>query len=474
MANIVIMVGGVAVSHVLQTMRLANDLKARGHKITYSGLKKEVARIVEPRGFSFYHLDLYAGCSPSVAEVEVGLPCSQLPIIARTSNLLTAVRQARHEAQNKLAAISRGSCHRQMLDALAPTLLIVERTLVGSALPFRAWGVPIIMISPTLPWERSKNVPPMSSHFVPSCSALSRVRCAVEWWRRKLRLSLLLALTALVVPDVDRTTGHLRKLAKHYGVRFKKTFDTRRMPVGFQLPELILCPASFDFPRSPLVDRYFVDSGVDVERYQANELEEALLRWIRPETPLVYCSFGTRLPIRPKPQEVLHKIVDALIHRTAFQMVICAPDASLFAEYTARHERIRVVDKWISQVRVLEHAAVHITHGGFSSVRESIECEVPMVVIPFDADQPGNAARVVYHGLGTRLLPKCFDGELLVCQVLEVLECSSYRKRIREMKASFHRQRSIQSAASVVEQFRSLTESASWSPTLPPMLERPC
>ena len=43
-----------------------------------------------------------------------------------------------------------------------------------------------------------------------------------------------------------------------------------------------------------------------------------------------------------------------------------------------------------------------ITHGGMNSITECIFRQIPMLVYPLNRnwDQPGNAARIVFHGLG--------------------------------------------------------------------------
>jgi zeaxanthin glucosyltransferase len=97
-------------------------------------------------------------------------------------------------------------------------------------------------------------------------------------------------------------------------------------------------------------------------------------------------------------------------------------------------------------------AAVHITHGGFASVRESIECEAPMIVVPFDADQPGNAARVVYHQLGVRAFPNQTTSSELVELCRQVYASPAYKENIHKMKVEFDRQRARQSAADLIEE----------------------
>ena len=74
------------------------------------------------------------------------------------------------------------------------------------------------------------------------------------------------------------------------------------------------------------------------------------------------------------------------------------------------------------QLKLLRLARLAIVHGGFNTVKECVYFGVPMVVVPWTNDQPGNAARVVFHGLGVQLdkdrvtveaLLKAFDRVLL-------------------------------------------------------------
>ena len=43
-----------------------------------------------------------------------------------------------------------------------------------------------------------------------------------------------------------------------------------------------------------------------------------------------------------------------------------------------------------------------VSHGGVTGLKDSAFMGVPMLLIPIHYDEFGNAARVVYHGLGAR------------------------------------------------------------------------
>jgi UDP:flavonoid glycosyltransferase YjiC (YdhE family) len=63
------------------------------------------------------------------------------------------------------------------------------------------------------------------------------------------------------------------------------------------------------------------------------------------------------------------------------------------------------VASYVPHVRILPHAAAVVTHAGLGTVHAALVHGVPMVCLPIGRDQPDNAARVVYRGVGVRLPP---------------------------------------------------------------------
>jgi zeaxanthin glucosyltransferase len=52
------------------------------------------------------------------------------------------------------------------------------------------------------------------------------------------------------------------------------------------------------------------------------------------------------------------------------------------------------------QEHLLPRSSLAITHAGLGTIKESIASGVPMLAFPLLYDQPGNGARIAYHGLG--------------------------------------------------------------------------
>ena len=75
-----------------------------------------------------------------------------------------------------------------------------------------------------------------------------------------------------------------------------------------------------------------------------------------------------------------------------------------------------------------------MTHGGMNSVSEALVCGVPMVVIPFMADQPTNARRIQELGLGKKLEYKKVNASVLKNEVLAVLQDDEMKRKVSYMQ----------------------------------------
>ena len=96
-------------------------------------------------------------------------------------------------------------------------------------------------------------------------------------------------------------------------------------------------------------------------------------------------------------------------------------------------EHIKVYPS-VLQLSVLSQADVFVTHGGMNSVSEALVYGVPMVVIPFMADQPTNARRIEELGVGKRLDYKKISSETLREMVMDVLADRSIKGNVARMK----------------------------------------
>lgn len=469
------------VAHVNPTFRLAKDLQSRGHSVTYISATKRLEAMVRAHGLNHRLMPVGWQRPPQNAQ-RPGPPDAAAPQATpprQTNGNGNGNGKARHHPPGTRAHISHlifGGLRdrsalirraaeqmrddrefRQAIDELSPDLVLVDSLSSVYVLPLLAWDVPVAMLSPTLPTGYDANVPPLCSHFIPDESVMSRVGCAAAWARhRGIRR---LTDAAMRCMGGFGPGTFLRDVTRHYGLDCARVIDQRRYwKAVLRVPELILCPEAFDFPRAPRPDMFYVDSSVRPDALESKE--DASFPWhrIRPDMELVYCAFGSVVTVASaRAKRLLAGIAAAFATQKRFQLVLKLATAEEVAALGDLPDHVIAVHEWVPQIALLRRAAVHITHAGFMSVRESIECAVPMVAIPLhhrvpgDADHPGTAARIEYHGIGRRLRPRAATGEKVLELARHIADTPRYKKSMCDMKLAFERHREEHNAADVVE-----------------------
>lgn len=141
--------------------------------------------------------------------------------------------------------------------------------------------------------------------------------------------------------------------------------------------------------------------------------------------PLVYVALGTTFNYR---SDVFRAVLDALAAEEV--NVLLSMGGRDPAEVEPVPGNARVVPRVVARA-VLRRTAVHVTHGGASSVHESLVAGVPMVCVPQGADNARWGARVAALGVGEVIYEP--TEENLRATVLRVLGDESMRLRTGEL-----------------------------------------
>jgi len=107
--------------------------------------------------------------------------------------------------------------------------------------------------------------------------------------------------------------------------------------------------------------------------------------------------------------------------------------------------------KWASQTEILDMASLAITHGGLGTIKESIFYGVPMIVFPVRYDQPWNADIVCHHGLGIRGQIGAVTETELLDKIFYVLGSEEIRENIGKMRKVFQEKEAEGAGVSIVE-----------------------
>ena len=145
--------------------------------------------------------------------------------------------------------------------------------------------------------------------------------------------------------------------------------------------------------------------------------------------PLIYISLGTVI----KGATGFFKKCIQAFETEDVTVIISVGNQFDIQELGKLPEHIKVYAS-VPQLSVLEQADVFVTHGGMNSVSESLVYGVPMVVIPFMADQPTNARRIEEMGVGKQLDYKKVSSEVLHKTVMDVLADATIKENVVRMK----------------------------------------
>lgn len=413
--------------HLNPTFKLARALQRRGHQVRYL-VGADAQHVVEAQGFAS---DLLF---PDLAPRGTADRERALSTFARR-------RAITRRFVDALARLERGS---ERVLPTRPDLLLIDVTLPHLALWARRVGHRFAYVSTSLPQTHDPGVPPLRSGRVYAPHRLARLRAELDWagFLAKRRVSGALADVLGMGPPYELA----RKAAARFGVRADELdWRTAYMPQLRDTPELVLCPEAFDFPRAPSPWRTSVAS-VDLERQEPTADLGALVG----EGPLVYCALGGQ---RYRPRDtpgLLQRLVLAFRARPAWRLLLAVGKHTSPEALGPVPANVTVVDS-APQLAVLRRARAMVTHAGLGSVKECIMLGVPMLAVPLDVDQPANAARIAYHGLGTRVDVASVTSEELGLALAELLRDGGARPRVEAMRARFLEVERSERGADVVE-----------------------
>jgi UDP:flavonoid glycosyltransferase YjiC (YdhE family) len=166
---------------------------------------------------------------------------------------------------------------------------------------------------------------------------------------------------------------------------------------------------------------------------------------------LIYCSFGAWH--RGDDRRFLKEVIEGVARQHSWDLILGLGNRVSSVDLGPVPPNVHLFE-WAPQLEVLGRADVAIHHGGISSVNECVLARVPMVLYPFDfMDQPGNSARVEFHGLGEVGDRKTERGNDIALRVARVLDDPSYGRNLDEMAVSFERYLSANVAVAEVERY---------------------
>lgn len=407
---------------------LARKLQNRGHRIVYLTIPDTEDRI---RAQGFEWLPVFNQVFPK-GELEK-------QSASETQGKAYGAAEFKTRLRGMCELLSKNEISRAT-SSIKPDLFVISNGMPWVGIAACKTGVPVIQFSSTLISVEDWSVPPFGTNLVPDGSLLSHMRILLAWKKLFLRRRFR--------KREWNISGELKTLARDCGFpRDKIDFAVETWP-RLLLPELVFCPQEFDFPRRKASHgAYFVEASIDLQR------KDDSFPWARlDERPIIYCALGSLLTTKaaPRAARFFQMFLDAIKARPALQAVVAIGNYLKPEEFNCPANALLV--SHAPQVELLKRCAVMVGHGGFSSVKECIYMGVPMLLVPLYYDEPGNAARTVYHKIGLRLQWEEVSADTLGACIDRLLEDGKYRDNIRKMSQKFVEIEERSPASQIIEE----------------------
>ena len=424
-----------ALGPLRSTYFLADSLKRKGHKIIYITPKK-LSGEISAQGFDFF------------IEESIDLTETNTSIVngkSKSSDENIDLNQARVvELTNKV------------INEYSPDMFILDSDQTIYAIALHKHAVRAIFVNTMIGGIKLKSIPPINSTYVPQGGFLSNIKIEIIWqWLfiKKKIWSLRFPKSSMVAKNKE-----LVHFAKAQGFPLKKfiCYD-RTYEYGLKhIPEVYLAPKELDFfSNSKRSNIYFLGPMVATDRY------EAKFDWSQIDRckPVVFCSLGTSAHYYNQRVPLFFKRLIAVFRKFKdLELVLSVGKFIEFESLGDIPDNVHIY-KDVPQLTVLKHSSLMISHGGLNSVKEAIINGVPLLVYPLNphVDQNGNAARVVYHGLGKRGSINKDKEEKIAADIRNVLFGDFYKTNTHKMRNSFVKNNSSDYGCSLIEKLGELT-----------------
>ncbi len=350
---------------------------------------------------------------------------------------------------------------RRSLDQIKPDLVLLDENDSYKAIFYQILNCPVVLSQSMPDTARIKGIPPFTSYHLPSVRVYSRMSTEFLWIKRMVWFRLRLFYKF----SFGRTALYriVSGVTKKYRLSLFKIIETDRCNAfGIKgIPRLIISPKAFDFPHPEKKDVYRIGPLVDINREAKIDhpryrlLFEYIARLKRKDSGnVIYVSMGTVSNYDiVRCTKFFARIVKVARWRPKDLVVLSTGKFFDTSQLLPLPDNM-IVFETVPQIDLLQKCDFMITHGGMNSITECVFCGVPMLVYPLSRkwDQPGNSARVVYHGLGLRGRIEQDSAKTISRKINQLIEnYQHYKGNVLKMKGQFEIQNNSTQIVEIIE-----------------------
>lgn len=432
-------------STLRSTLSMASLLTENGYDVHYVGLFDDAARqFIEAQGFvasSFLDLNEYAR-----------LRQCQLEKLSEKESYRLYV-----DWQHALIQ----DCYLQYCEA-PPSLVLFEILNTTWTTPFVRMGVPLLAFSVTMSVMFNPSVPSVHSNFVPARNPVlsDKISIVCDWLRQyrrqKVKDIALWATLRKMFWNSRIPTIPYKQIFRRAGYKIQWG-DFLGNDIRIKVPTVVLSPAELDFPQAKaLPNRFYAGTSVQASR------QETEFDWsaIAPGRKNIYATLGSLSAYCGERyrKNFYRAVIGAVPPDSDYNLILQVGNRADL-EGIALQENMYVYD-WIPHLELFKNVELIVCHAGLGTLREAIYNCVPTVVMPWGGDQPGNAARIVYHNLGVRNNFFTVTAADLSASIRKIESDASICQAVKKFQRDFRNSEQSTLGISFFEQFMKKTDEA--------------
>ena len=437
MAHIVFITVGITAGRLNSNFRIAHQLRARGHRITFVSPVELAEKQVATQGFEFVFLTKEGAALQQYDERTQQRTKSRILWYADRAKNIELAKILRDQI------LENGEIQ-EVVWRIKPDLLLIESELAAHIIATSKCNIPTLLLEHHCSTRKAPNVPMLSSNLMPKQTPWSLLLIEASWQATFAKRQLRYALTRIYHQGNDWLST-LKELARRNAFAFEERVDLNQWGyVTFKdIPTLFLSAWEFDFPHAVENKEYYVGSMVFLERKEPladsryQEVAQTLFAKRRKRgqesRPLVYCAMGSILADK----DYFKRVVDVFVERQDYDLIVSVGRETALDHFGPTPPNVYLFS-FVPQLDVLKRADLMLTHGGINSINECILLGVPMIVYSGGVmDENGNAARVEYHGLGLRgNLGRESTGQI-ARKIDQVLGDPQYKANVQKMQQKY-------------------------------------
>jgi UDP:flavonoid glycosyltransferase YjiC (YdhE family) len=217
------------------------------------------------------------------------------------------------------------------------------------------------------------------------------------------------------------------------------------------LHEIIFCPSEFDF-YNPIKGPYVHYVGPSIR--PADPYFNVYERYNIPAgKKIIYSSMGSQGIRHGRNCDLFFgKVINIMKEKEASELhlILCLGPEYVRTKLGAVPDNVTLLG-WGPQIDILPQTSVAILHGGLGGIKECIYHGVPLIILPQGYDQPKNAKRILFHGLGFEGDVETISENKLKLFLFEALRRDDIKFRMSKMQKVFRKKEEEQIGANLIE-----------------------